>query len=221
MRLNLENQRRVGGFTLLEVLISIVIITIALFGVLLTQVTSIQGYSSARDYTRASELGKVTTELLHIEGSTWSTGSLTTTDWGATPGDDSPFDAGLSDMAGAGWDWIVLTDDPVDERLARDDDLTGGRFCILARGDYMEFDTQDLNTYTTPGDLSTFQDSPVFQVQIAVVYSGPTANPISDCDNGIETDDLVPNDPDAIETLELAGQRVAFFGTVITRRDWQ
>lgn len=224
MRVIVENTRRVGGFTLLEVLISIVIITIALFGVLLTQVTSIQGYTSARDYTRASEIAKVTTEMLHLEASTWRAIDpnlqSATTGWSGIPGADSPFDRSLSTIAGGGWSWAVMTNEPVDERLARDANLTGGRFCIFARGDYVRLDMTDLVDLADPDDSSSdVVSSPVFQVQVAVVYPGPTANPITDCSEDVDTDDLVSNDVDAIEALEVKGQRVAFYGTVISRRD--
>lgn len=115
---------------------------------------------------------------------------------------------------------MVMTEEPVDERLARDANLTGGRFCIFARGDYVRLDMTDLVDLADPDDSnSDVVSSPIFQVQLAVVYPGPTANPIVDCSDDVDTDDLVPDDTDAIEALELNGQRVAFYGTVISRRD--
>lgn len=211
------------GFTLLEVLISILIITIAFFAVLSTQVTAIQGYSSARDYTRAAEVAKVATEVLHIEASTWTAddGQLAPNNpWGATAGTDHPFDNGLIQIANNGWaTWTVLTSAPVDERLGRGTNVLGARFCILARGDYMEMDTEDLNISAA----GAFAASPVFQVQIAVVYPGPTADPIGSCGNNAELNPnlLVPDDPSTLETLEVSGLRVSFFGTVILRKDWR
>lgn len=213
---------RTYAFTLLEVLISILIITIAFFAVLTTELTAIQGYTSARDYTRASEIAKVAIESLQIEANTWrNSGQIGTNNpWGATAGDTHPFDNSLSQIAGNGWgSWTVMTSAPVDERLGRGADFLGARFCIYGRGGYLEMDTTDLNVTDGSGN---FESSPVFQVQIAVVYSGPTAEPIVNCAANTDVDrgNLVPDDPAKLEALEIAGRRAAFFGTVILRRDW-
>ena len=208
------------GFTLLEVLISILVLTIAFFALLSTEITAIQGYTSARDYTRAAEVARMSAEALHIEASTWrGQGLLLTANqpWGTSVGVDTPFDNGLVQIANNGWGtWTPLTTNPVDERLGRSPNVPGERFCVLARGDYMELDSQGLNNFNAGG---VFAGSPIFQVQLVVVYAGPTADPLTACDQ-IDNTLLVADDPDALEDLEIDGHRALFFGTVILRKDW-
>jgi len=112
--------------------------------------------------------------------------------------------------------WKPLVDTPVDVRLARGATMTGAKFCIFARGAYVEADTTDLNTFDAT-DPTKLTGSPLFRVQIATLYAGPRAiMPAGSC-TGIKVADLQPDHPDL---MELEGFRVAYFGTMIVRRDF-
>jgi prepilin-type N-terminal cleavage/methylation domain-containing protein len=209
------------GFTLVEILIAIVVMTIAFFAVLAVQGTAIGSYNAARDSTEASEVARATTEYLQMESSQWNTGNLGTV-LAAYTGTKTPFDVApvlpalaASDLA----TWVPLVDTPVDVRLARGAGFTGTKFCLFARGAYVEADTTDLNAYDTAGDLT---GSPIFRVQLGVVYSGARATlPVNGAGEAsctlIDTTQLLPEDP---SILELQGLRSAYFGTVVVRRDF-
>lgn len=209
------------GFTLVEILIAIVVMTIAFFAVLAVQGTAIGSYNAARDSTEASEVARATIEYLQMESSQWNTGSLGTV--AATySGTKAPFDVApvLPALAASDLEtWTPLVDTPVDLRLARGAGFTGAKFCLFARGAYVEADTTDLNAYNSSNELT---GSPVFRVQLGVVYSGArTTLPVdgagvADC-NLIDVAELLPEDP---SILELKGLRSAYFGTVIVRRDF-
>ncbi len=207
------------GFTLVEILISIVVMTIGFFAVLAVQGSAIGAYNAGRDSTESSELSRAVIEYLNIEGQQWTAGSISspTNSYTGTPG--KPFDAQpvLLGLAGGSLaTWEPLVDTPVDVRLARGADMTGAKFCIFARGAYVEADTTDLNTFD-PTDATKLTGSPLFRVQIATLYAGPRAvMPPGSCPDI----DRTLLDPANIEPLELLGFRVAYFGTMIVRRDF-
>jgi len=206
------------GFTLVEILISIVVMTIAFFAVLAVQGSAIGAYNAGRDSTESSELSRAVIEYLNIEAEQWTSGSISspTNSYAST---NKPFDAQpvlLGLVAGDLATWKPLVDTPVDVRLARGATMTGAKFCIFARGAYVEADTTDLNTFDAT-DPTKLTGSPLFRVQIATLYAGPRAiMPAGSC-TGIKVADLQPDHPDL---MELEGFRVAYFGTMIVRRDF-
>ena len=216
------------GFTLVEILISIVVMTIAFFAVLAVQGTAIGAYTASRDSTESTELARNVIEYLQIEGAQWTSGNLsgvqksftgTGLSWRA---ESSPFDTHpvLPTLAGNAFDeWTSLVNSSVDVRLGKEGGLTGTKYCVFARGGYVEADTTDLNTYDATSALT---GSPLFRVQIALVYPGVTGTLPASTDGGydcsaIDTDDLTP---ESLEALELEGLRATYFGTVIVRRDF-
>lgn len=206
---------RQNGFTLMEVMISMLIMTIAFFAILMTQGTALDGYGATRDGTAAAEVGNSVIELMQLEGMQWRTGCFNT----AAPSNtyatgSTPFDIEqlLVKIQEKKWAWLSLHAAPVDVRLASGSSING-RFCVFARGDFRKVDLDDTNSYDTT--TNDFQCSPVFQSQIAVVYAGPNGN-LTSCDT-IATTDFTPESTDA---LELKGLRVSYFGTVVMRREW-
>ncbi len=206
------------GFTLVEILISIVVMTIAFFAVLAVQGSAIGAYNAGRDSTESSELSRAVIAYLNIEAQQWTSGAISSpsNSYAATA---QPFDAQPVLLGLAGGDlatWVPLVDTPVDVRLARGPGMTGAKFCIFARGAYVEADTTDLNSYD-PADTTVLTGSPLFRVQIATLYAGPRAiMPAASC-AGIDVTKLQPDD---LEVLEIEGFRVAYFGTMIVRRDF-
>lgn len=206
------------GFTLVEILISIVVMTIAFFAVLAVQGSAIGAYNAGRDSTESTELSRAVIEYLNIEAQQWTAGSISspTNSYSSAT---KPFDAQPVLLGLSGGDfatWVPLVDTPVDVRLARGAGMTGAKYCIYARGAYVEADTTDLNTFD-PADATKLTGSPLFRVQIATLYAGPRAiMPAGSC-AGFDITLLTPAN---IEPLELQGFRVAFFGTMIVRRDF-
>jgi prepilin-type N-terminal cleavage/methylation domain-containing protein len=207
------------GFTLVEIMISILVMTIAFFAVLAVQGSAIGAYNAGRDSTESSELARAVIEYMNIEAQQWTTGSITSPTNSYSP-TNKPFDKMpvlLTLAAGNLATWVPLVDTPVDVRLARDPTLTGEKFCVFARGAYVEADTTDLNLFEDATDTSLLTGSPLFRVQIATLYPGPRAiMPAGSC----AAFDLTLLDPEDIEPLEMQGFRVAYFGTMIVRRDF-
>ena len=202
----------------MEVMISMLIMTIAFFAILMTQGTALDGYGATRDGTAAAEVGKSVIELMQLEAMQWRDGCFNTT----APANmyasgNTPFTVEqlLPTIQGNSWaTWTTLTAAPVDVRLASGAEING-RFCVFARGDFREVELGDTNAVDAGG---VFQCSPVFQSQIAVVY--PSANgTLTDCTDVTQVD---PADftPESTEALEIKGLRVSYVGTVVMRREW-
>lgn len=211
------------GYSLLEVMISMVVLAIAFLALIATQVATLGGYVAARDEQQATELARRTAELLNIQGLQWVAGDVT-----GDPGDEmvefnpdelfsttevAPFDVvdPIGRLLAAEGDWVALVDTPVDVRLMREDaiaDYIGGKHCIFVRGEFMA------PTFTNEAGLPVRSS---IRVQIAVVYPGPRQT-LERCD-GLETADLNNvggmGDP---PQLEVDGYRVTFSGTILTRR---
>lgn len=212
------------GFTLIEVLISIVVMTIAFFAVLAVQGSALIGYTAARDSTEATELLRATVEVITAESQAWTNpntppspaaASFPST-WGTSP---FRFDNILVNIApgdnGGGfteWEWTHLHEDPIDSRIVDDAEVMGRKYCVYARAGYLPVDMSDLNQ--TDGSGNTL-NSPIMRVQVAVVYTGRTGF-IDDCDSADITSVLTPEN---LEDLELEGLRAVFGGTVVVRRE--
>ncbi len=211
----LTRLRRAKGFTLMEVMISIVIITIAFFAVLATQGTALDGYSSTKDLTGSSDVARAVIEQMQLEGSGWKSGSFDSGVPVPYVATDAPYkyDSLLKAVQGNGWAaWTSLNDDPKDARGASGAAVPG-RYCIYARGDYLEMDTEDVNSYDDT--TNDFLGSPIFQAQVVVVYPGPNGN-LTDC----TTLDTTLFAPDDTTLLEATGLRASYFGTVVVRREY-
>ena len=209
------------GYSLLEVMISMVVLAIAFLALIATQLGSLSGYVSARDATAAAEIGRRTSEILRIQGSQWVQNTVPDppgppTFVGEAPYDPSPFDTTdtIQAIIGATPAWVPLVDTPVDGRFNRSGvtpNHLGGKFCIYARGAPMASMFEDLGGNDVVAAI---------RFQIAVVYPGPRAT-LNDCTgSGPVTPALlavVGNSAGTIPGLETIGMRVAYFGTIVVR----
>ena len=174
------------GFTLVEVLIAIVVMTISFFAVLAVQGSAIGGYNYARDSTEATEVARIVIENLQMTSSQWKVNGLD------DPGNNytadaytvasTPFDPDIEPVLltldGAGWgEWTPLVLAPVDSRLAASAELTGGKFCVYAMGDYLENNMGQSITDASDELIG----SPDFGIQIAVVYAASKSRMPENC----------------------------------------
>lgn len=65
-------RRRQRGFTILEVMIAVLIISIGLVAMMAMQVVFVEGGSNARDIAMANKVGESVVELMKAEGVMWS-----------------------------------------------------------------------------------------------------------------------------------------------------
>ncbi len=192
-----------AGYTLLEILIAIVIMGIGFLALIAVQLGALRGYISTRDSLHAAEVGRRVAEVLRIQGQQWV--DATWTGSAAYTADDNPFDVAdpIGAINGAGGAWVSLYDLPADFAAGRPADASdphlGGKFCAFARGGV------------------SANDPSILQYQIAIVYPGPNTDLLS-CD----TVDAVAlgevGGPTTAPTLDAAGLRVSYYGTVVTRR---
>lgn len=216
------------GFTLIEVLISIVVMTIAFFAILAVQGSALTGYSGARDSTEATEILRTVIETLTAESQAWRNPANPpvpgATGFGDTYASDSPyrFDNLLTNIApvvaaggtSSSWTWVHLNDAPMDTRQTSEVEVTGRRYCVYARSAYVPIDLSDLTNSDAAGNLV---NSPMLRVQVAVVYVGRMGD-LATCNIPAITDNLTPTAA-GNETLELAGYRAIHGGTILVRRE--
>lgn len=218
------------GYSLLEVMISMLILGIAFLALIATQFGSLNGYVSARDTLEAAEIGRRTAEILHIQGSQWvenvdgDADPATPPTYSGVPvyaaGAPTPFDATdpIQDILDANGEWLPLVNVPVDGRFNRriaaiSDNHVGGRFCIYAKGAPMASAFENFGG----GDVVA-----ALRFQIAVVYPGARVA-LTDCTFGgpvqaADLDDVGDRVAGTPPPLELEGLRVSYFGTLVVRR---
>ena len=221
----MANQR---GYSLLELMISMVVMAIVFLAIIATQLGTLQGYVSARDAVGAAEVGRRTVEILRVQGSQWISNTDNNTPGTFTFEPDDVYDASANtpfdltnpiDEIRAAPDWTHLVETPVDVRLNRNNAFIlghlGGKFCIFAKG-------EDMASVFTDSRFSGAADTVgAIRFQIAVVYPGPNAI-LTNCEIGEQITAAELNDvgaPDGTPPiLEFRGIRVAYFGTVVVRR---
>lgn len=218
------NQR---GYSLLEVMISMVVLGIAFLAIIATQIGTLNGYVSARDSLQAAELGRRTVEILKIQGSQWITNfddsDASTVDTfnpvdvydssGVTPFDEAnPIATMLASATAA---WIPLVNDPVDGRFMRTSvnaNHLGGKYCIFAKGADIAPQFDDFGGDPVAASI---------RFQVAVVYPGSRAS-LTDCTSITEAQLNNVGDPTATPfvppPLETAGLRVSYTGGILVRR---
>ena len=190
-----------AGYTLLEVMISMLILAIAFLALIAVQLGALNGYISARDNTEATELARRTAELMKVEALQWQSGTYDT----GTPvysNAESPFDV-ANPVATLGTTWTPLVNTPVDVGFARSGVTSGqlgGKFCLYAKGGYM---AEGMNNAAK-------------QVLIAVVYPGPNAN-LLQCSTITDTMLEGTGSVGLAPALELQGYRVVYNATVVVR----
>ncbi|MFP4598269.1 MAG: prepilin-type N-terminal cleavage/methylation domain-containing protein [Persicimonas sp.] len=188
---------RRGGFTLVELLISMLILAIGIMAVLSMQFTALGGAMLSRDNSNASDVARRMMQVMRSESQQWRQndlmGSISQSAY-----DDSAFKASpvLASVVDGGESWVSLFDQPLDARLST---RGAARYCAYSRG-------------YSPGP-----DSGVYQIQVAVVF--PSANESFEGNKcrGYGTDELDPElAPE--DSLQMQGLRVQYFGTQIARR---
>ena len=195
------------GFTLVEILIAILILSIGLVAIMGVQFAALNGVTNAQDVSASTELGRRVLELMRIEALQWRTNlttDVTTTVYAA----GSPFGTTtLLPQAVGSSTWVALNAAPVDERMVRTDSGSD-RYCIFGRGSM------------APAVGPT---SRAARVQLAVVFPpandafGPSAGG-GVCSN-IDTTDLAP---DSLVTFEInTGLRAVFVGGQIVQPNWR
>lgn len=215
------------GFTLIEVIIAILVLSISTLAVIAMQTSTLRGYSSIRDTDDAVMIAHRTADLLHVNASSWRVSDTNAWSFNVTSSyaGETPFDVlnPLALMFAVPWDWIPLFNAPVDGRMASTASSLG-RHCVYVRGGPFE-GSLTTTTDTVTGDINS---SPAMLVQIAVVSTG-IRNTITDCsaptNNSPQFDisELGFSGGDEIplgQSLELKGYRPTYHATMVFKRDF-
>ncbi len=215
------------GFTLIEVIIAILVLSVSTLVVIAMQTSALRGYSSIRDTDDAVMIAHRTADLLHIEAASWRVDNAN--QWSFDVQDsytgETPFDVPnvLSAVKTKPWEWIPLFSNPVDERMANQTGVNG-RHCVYVRGGPFE------GSLTTSVDVGTgvINSSPAMSIQIAVLSAG-VRNNMKSCDNpstntpafnlselGFSASDEIPLG----WALESQGYRPTYHATLVFKRNF-
>lgn len=192
-----ENQQ---GFSLVELMIAMVVLTIGIMATMSMQFTSLAGYTAARETTGATELARAVEQRIRAESLAWQPGE------GIPSGiDPLYFDQSLLDLVNTGA-WELVNEEPVSVQF---NEMGPRRFCAFVRGSVLV-------------DQAAAENMELLAVTIAVVYPGANSsipgqgagNLWGDCTQ-IDPEVLRPDDTDP---LELLGLRATFVSTTMTPR---
>jgi prepilin-type N-terminal cleavage/methylation domain-containing protein len=194
---NIGAQDGRAGFTLVELLISMLVLAIGIMAVLAMQFTALGSSMISRDNANAADIAQRVMHIIRVEGQQWRNANLAI-DVSKAAYDESAFSSSplLPNIVGSGF--TSLFTEPLDARMS-----TRGvtRYCAFGRADEM---TTDL-----------------YHIQIAVVF--PAANGViadDDCAALTGEFDLDPslNPVDDRTHAQRNGYRVQYFDTHIARR---
>lgn len=201
------------GFTLVELMVSMVVLGIGIMATMAMQYSSLAGAMISRDNSNAADVGQRVIEIMQAESQQWRNGSVNADqayDGNTMSALNSSSASFLGLAVGAAptptdWeDWTSVFESPVNARLLAEG---ATRFCVYVRGGAVDIDAQ------------------LLIVHVAVVF--PSANqiiPQNKCAQipGTRQDQLDPSiDPeDDNNSLQMLGYRVQFFGTQIARKDY-
>ncbi len=218
------------GFTLIEVVISILVLSVSTLVVISMQTSTLRGYSSIRDNDDAVMIAHRTADLLHVDAISWRADTTPPTNWSfennpSYQGTFRPFDADgnpLATMRMTPWTWIPLFAEPVDARMANSGQNTG-RHCVYVRGGPFAGGLD-----TVVDGMGTITASSAMVIHIAVVSTG-IRNRMSDCvtttnnSPAFSIDDLEFVSGDEVplgQRLELDGYRPTYHATMVFQRDF-
>lgn len=212
------------GFTLIEVIIAILILSISTLVVIAMQTSTLRGYRSIRDTDEATTIAHRTADLLHINALQWRDSSAS-----GNPFPNAPYIAGtapfentvnpLDSILTNPWQWQTLSEFPVNAALSS---TAGGRHCIYVRGGLFG------GVLRTQNAAGVLEPSPAMQAQIVVVSAGSKGR-IASCVLGVggapyEMEDLNFNAGTAGAdfplggNLEIEGFRPTYYATMIFQR---
>ncbi|WP_164856348.1 type IV pilus modification PilV family protein [Lujinxingia sediminis] len=192
------------GFSLIELLIAMMLMSVGVMATIAMQFTSLGGYTVSRDVTGATEMARQVEARLRAEAMGWNgVMAPSTVDEIYNDGRGSAF---LADLATAGGAWVPLYDVPVNQRMRADDGAA--RFCVFGSAEQLQ-------------EEGIAQ--PYMQIRLAVVYPGANGTfPGQDggnlngrCDAfGVGL--LIPGDVNL--GLEREGLRASYFASAIRPR---
>ena len=211
------------GFTLLEVMVAVSVFSVGMMAVAALELVALNGYSSARDQARGSEIARRVISIMRVEAINWGVRGDDLVDnlqpvysSGAPIGGSSSL---LRTMVDNAWAWESVNPDPVDVRL-ESAAATHGRYCVFVRGDYKAPVLADSSDPT-----SAPVSAKMIQAQVAVVSPGPTntlAGPGSCADLAnrctANLDALLEPKDDNLD-IELCGLRVVHSSAIIKKLD--
>lgn len=192
------------GFSLVELLIAMMLMSVGVMATIAMQFTSLGGYTVSRDVTGATEMARQVEARLRAEAMGWNgVMAPSTVEEVYNDGRGSAF---LADLATAAGGWVRLYDTPVNQRMRSDDGAA--RFCVFGSAQQLQEDGVA---------------QPYMQIRLAVVYPGANGTfPGQDggnlngrCD-AVDTGLLIPGDEDL--GLELEGLRASYFASAIRPR---
>ncbi|MFB6351728.1 MAG: prepilin-type N-terminal cleavage/methylation domain-containing protein [Bradymonadaceae bacterium] len=212
------------GFTLVEVLVATLLFAIGMIAVMAIQFSALGGYTSARNVTQATQVGRRVIQMMRMESQAWQGSSSPEFPYnhdmdgdGNADFDDSQGDAILSKVSGSNhWKWNRVFVRPVDTRMTT---LGAQRFCVYVRGE----------------EFTLTSGRSVRRTHVAVVYpgaSGKVADSAGKCvKNGssitigtgggtkkVTLTDKLEFDGNGVIKAERKGFRVVFLAAIVERR---
>lgn len=211
-----------AGFTLVEIMVSALVLAIGMMAALAMQYAALGGVMGSQDLTNATELSERVLQVAKHEAQQWRSRNASVSSIEAIyQTTDTPWRDGntpiLPSVNNNTWTWLPVTTQPVDVRLTY---AGRRRYCVYVRGGPADF-----------GGVLAGRN--IFKLQIAVVYPGgnqvfPGANsnnaPVGTCTGlDVSGDYLEPPTPGGDlpdDYYQLDGYRAVFSGTIITDRTY-
>lgn len=193
-----EQSRR--GFSLIELLVAMVLLAIGILATMAMQISTLKGYTAARETTGSSEIARTTEQIIRAEARDWNAGNNAE---GGSFQDPYSDQAGIFEqlMSNPG-NWQRVYAEPVTQRYNGESvdpngpDDSARRFCVYAVG--QEVASEAPSAGQTPDYV---------RVGMAVIY--PTGEGRFD-DGCPTTDNISLNSGDRTD-LELEGYRATHY----------
>ncbi len=209
-----------AGFTLVEIMVSALVLAIGMMAALAMQYAALGGVTGSQDLMNATELSERMISVVKQESQQWRGPNSTVSSIDPVYStSDAPWSGGntpiLPAVQNQTWTWLPVTAQPVDVRLT-----TAGRrrYCVYVRG----------GETSLGGGIG---GSDYFKLQFAVVYPGgnkvfpgadPANAPAGECTElDVGSGYLEPPTPGGgVPGYESDGYRAVFSGTLISPRGY-
>lgn len=195
-------KRVLKGFSLVELMIAMVVLTIGIMATMAMQFTALSGYKSAREMTGSAEVARAVEQRIRAEALQWNPAvGMPRFSTAYENNEESILDLVLNKD-----EWSPLSNLPVSMRMNEEGPR---RFCVYVQGSrFVDESAMDMD---------------LVRVSIAVVYPGAngafpgigSGNPWGRCDGYDFQGGLDPGDPDK---LEVQGLRATFLSTAVSPR---